>query len=331
MDKPVLEFVSGLLDVTIVKPLIEMCTGYDLITGEDLSEFERGMKGVFATVDVVTLLVGIKASGAVKLFSKEALQFTGKTMALGILSTGAAYGVGQAGEELGLPLPVTLLLSLGAGITVAKVGGKYIFRDGTGKQVLEAGADEVDALSKTGEGDNSFSELMSPEDAAKYNQWMDLKDAEFSAEELYNLEKFGSIKTSLDYTTTSGLKIQATPGKTTTILGTYNGDTKHIVNELGNIKSTDFGAADGGFNLLNTPDELYITPEQFWNEYNKPWLDSVIEREDIIKIATEPTYTTLYRFDKSMGKDVLTGFGREIKYLEKSGYVYDSFTKSMIK
>jgi len=63
MDKPVLEFVSGLLDVTIVKPLIEMCTGYDLITGEDLSDFERGMKGVFAAVDVVTLLVGIKATG----------------------------------------------------------------------------------------------------------------------------------------------------------------------------------------------------------------------------------------------------------------------------
>ena len=24
---------------------------------------------------------------------------------------------------------------------------------------------------------------------------------------------------------------------------------------------------DGGFNLLNTPDELYVSPSQFWNEY----------------------------------------------------------------
>ena len=149
MDKPVLEFVSGLLDVTVVKPLIEMCTGYDLITGEDLSDFERGMKGVSAAVDVVTLMVGIKASGAVKLFSRDALQFTGKTMALDLLANGAAYGVGKAGEELGLPLPVTLLLSLGAGVTVSLKAGKYIFKDSAGNVVLEAGEQEVRALKES--------------------------------------------------------------------------------------------------------------------------------------------------------------------------------------
>lgn len=90
MDKPVLEFISVLLDVTIIKPLIEMCTGYDLITGEDLSDFERGMKGIFAVVDIVTLMVGIKASGVAKIFSKEAVD---------LLSNGAAYGVGKAGED----------------------------------------------------------------------------------------------------------------------------------------------------------------------------------------------------------------------------------------
>ena len=39
---------------------------------------------------------------------------------------------------------------------------------------------------------------------------------------------------------------------------------------------------DGGFNLLNTPDELYVSPSQFWNEYNKPWLDNAIEKNDIL-------------------------------------------------
>lgn len=57
------------------------------------------MKGVFAVVDIVTLMVGIKASGVAKIFSKEALQFTGKTMAVDLLSNGAAYGVGKAGED----------------------------------------------------------------------------------------------------------------------------------------------------------------------------------------------------------------------------------------
>jgi hypothetical protein len=42
---------------------------------------------------------------------------------------------------------------------------------------------------------------------------------------------------------------------------------KAIVNELGNVKSTDFGPRTGGFNVLNVPDELYVTPKQFWGEY----------------------------------------------------------------
>ena len=50
------------------------------------------------------------------------------------------------------------------------------------------------------------------------------------------------------------------------------------------------GDEDGGFNLLNIPDELYVSPSQFWNEYNKPWLDNAIEKNDIFKIATEPTW-----------------------------------------
>ncbi len=53
MDKPVLEFISSVLDVTIIKPVIEMCTGYDLITKEHLSDLERKMKGVFAVIEVL--------------------------------------------------------------------------------------------------------------------------------------------------------------------------------------------------------------------------------------------------------------------------------------
>ena len=47
---------------------------------------------------------------------------------------------------------------------------------------------------------------------------------------------------------------------------------------------------DGGFNLLNTPDELYVSPSQFWNEYNKP-LDELANSgvkynpEDIVAIT----------------------------------------------
>jgi hypothetical protein len=148
MDKPFLEFVSCILDVTIVKPLIEMCWGYDLITGEDLSDFERGMKGVFAVIDVVSLMIGIKASGVVKIFSKNTLKMAGKSVLLDAFGGAGAYGIGQIGQELGLPLPITLLMSMGAGIGIVKVGGRYLFKDQAGNVLLDVAEKDLDALRK---------------------------------------------------------------------------------------------------------------------------------------------------------------------------------------
>ena len=137
--------------------------------------------------------------------------------------------------------------------------------------------------------------------------------------------------TRLNYVTSNGLVLESTQGKTTTVLGVYLIDTGAILEELGNVKSTDFGARDGGFNLLNTPDELYIDAKQFWAEYNQPWLDNAIARQDIILIATEPTEDNLYRINKETGERELTGFGREYNYLISHGYKYDPVTKNMIK
>ncbi|SEJ97911.1 hypothetical protein SAMN05660742_1374 [Propionispira arboris] len=67
------------------------------------------------------------------------------------------------------------------------------------------------------------------------------------------------------------------------------------------------------------------------NNYNKPWLDNAIKRNDIIKIATEPTYNNLYRINNITGENELSGFGREFEYLRSYGYTYDPVTKSMIK
>ncbi len=137
--------------------------------------------------------------------------------------------------------------------------------------------------------------------------------------------------TKINYITSNGLKLEAVPNKTTTVLGTYNDDTGAILNELGNIKSVEFGPRTGSFNLLNTPDELCKSADQFWLEYNKPWLDNAVKRGDIIKIVTEPTHRNMYRISKSTNKPELTGFGREFMYLKELGFLYDPNTKSMIK
>jgi len=120
----------------------------------------------------------------------------------------------------------------------------------------------------------------------------------------------------LKHKATSGVKLFATHGKTTTILGRYSTDTKAIIKELGLPKSTDFNGNLS--NLLNTPDDLYKSADQFWNEYNKPFLDAAISRGDKILMATPVTKKYL----NEPGTTKLTGYGREYYYSLNKGYKY---------
>ena len=130
-------------------------------------------------------------------------------------------------------------------------------------------------------------------------------------------KKYWDQPVTLTHKASSGVNITSTPGKTTTVLGRYKDDTRAIIEELGIPKSTDFSGNPGGFNMLNTPDNLYITPDQFWNEYNKPFLDKAIARGDEIIMTTVLNQNTLY---DEVGN--LTGYGREYYYLLEHGYIY---------
>lgn len=142
-------------------------------------------------------------------------------------------------------------------------------------------------------------------------------------------------KTHLDRTPTSGINLVANPNRSTTVLGRFGADTEPIINELGVPKSTDFSGRQGGFNLLNVPEELYqqtpsrpaLTSQEFWEQYNKPFLDEAINRGDAIAMATRPEPSQLV--DAAKGK--LTGFGREYYYLKSKGYTYNPSLSIMEK
>jgi hypothetical protein len=139
----------------------------------------------------------------------------------------------------------------------------------------------------------------------------------------------GDIK----YKPSSGAILKATPGKTTTIIGNYENDMKKILDETGNVKTTNYGPNEGGFNILNVPESEYrgLTGDQFWERHNKPWLDNVIARGDTIVLATKPTLDVRYKYNFSTGKLELTGFGREYEYLYARGYVLDESTMTMVR
>ena len=149
-SNPFLNFVSSVLDITIIKPIIEACTGEDLITGEDLTDMERGLKVVFAMVDLVTLGGAIAATKFSEMGLKEGLKAFGKTALIDFAGNTAACGVGALGEAFDWPVPITMMLSLAAGITVSISGNKLLFKNADG---IEIGAKTLsdDEVKKIGD------------------------------------------------------------------------------------------------------------------------------------------------------------------------------------
>lgn len=134
-SNPFLNFVLSVLDITIIKPVIEACTGEDLITGEDLTDMERGLKVVFAMVDLVTLGGAIAATKFSEMGLKEGLKAFGKTALIDFAGNTAACGVGALGETFDWPVPITMMLSLAAGITVSISGNKLLFKNADGIEI----------------------------------------------------------------------------------------------------------------------------------------------------------------------------------------------------
>ena len=106
--QPFKSFVSGLLDITIIKPLIECTTGFDLITGEDLTSFELTMKGVFAVVDFLTLGTAVLATKPFEVGGMAAVKLAGKTIVTTMASDATAYTVGYLSNQAGAPLAITI-------------------------------------------------------------------------------------------------------------------------------------------------------------------------------------------------------------------------------
>src|SRR5664280_120134 len=140
-DQPLLSFLSGLADITIILPLIEGCAGYDFITGEELTGFESGMKIVFAVVDIATLGMALGATGVleagVTFTAKETALLVGKTVVINTASNIAGYSTGFLANEAGLPLPLVIALSMGAGISVSAAGTKILFKNGAEEVIIE--------------------------------------------------------------------------------------------------------------------------------------------------------------------------------------------------
>ena len=171
MDKPVESFVSGVLDVTIIKPLIESVIGVDLITHDDLNGLERGMKGVSALLSIYAIGTVLLGTNVSKIGTQEALTYTAKTMVVDSSAQLTALGVQKVGEICDLPVAITIILSFISGIVVStKVDGIEIQWKNVSK-TIDPPSGNVDKLKDAGiitesgtasvpnKGFNSFKDL----------------------------------------------------------------------------------------------------------------------------------------------------------------------------
>ena len=87
----------------------------------------------------------------------------------------------------------------------------------------------------------------------------------------------------------------------------------NIIKELNLSKSTNFGAKNGQFNVLDVPKDLAEKFKSvFFEKYNKPWLEAAVKRGDDIVVMSD-------KFDVDLlknSKGVLTGFGKEIEFMD---------------
>ena len=136
---------------------------------------------------------------------------------------------------------------------------------------------------------------------------------------LNNFYRDGASSTPAGLYTSGGI-IPANPNMTTTVLGRYSDDMKSVIEvQMDAVKTADFGARPGGFNVLNVSDtSVNAAGNQFFETVNKPFLDVAIKRGDDVALATIPASKDKI-IDPKTGQ-MLGNYAKELSYLVQNNY-----------
>lgn len=88
-----------------------------------------------------------------------------------------------------------------------------------------------------------------------------------------------------------------------------------INGQMSAVKTEDFGARPGGFNVLNVDDVKAAASPDF-EQYNRPFLDEAVRRGDDIALATSPSKTDIFRKNGELNGS----FAKELRYLVEHNY-----------
>ena len=100
-------------------------------------------------LDLITLGQAAGVTDIAELGAKNALKVLGKAFAVEFASNATATAVASIGDELGLPVPITLLLSMVSGVTVSRAGTKLTIEGATIKKELDISQDVIGKVDDT--------------------------------------------------------------------------------------------------------------------------------------------------------------------------------------
>ena len=73
--------------------------------------------------------------------------------------------------------------------------------------------------------------------------------------------------------------------------GTWVSDTKNALESIGDYpiaNNSNFRTiSKDGYKMLNTPPDFYQNADQFWIQYNKPWLDDLVSNKADVMILSD--------------------------------------------
>ena len=108
--------------------------------------------------------------------------------------------------------------------------------------------------------------------------------------------------------------------------GTFISDTKNAIEsiEFPQTNASNFSTTSKeGFKLLNTDNSLYLNGDQYWEEYNLPWLKKITDsKADVVVLSDKENDLLKFQLNADFsfrivsGSRVKTGFGKEIDFME---------------
>ena len=137
------DFISAVLDVTVVWALFKAISGHDPLTGEDLRGADRGVTAIMGVVDLVGwIFAGVTGGGSIG--GAEALRLglrkAARLLLLNALATSGAVVSLEVAREAGLPDWACVLVAMGVAVTIGAGGSRYAIKwtDASGKQFERA-------------------------------------------------------------------------------------------------------------------------------------------------------------------------------------------------